>query len=234
VEDLLWGSALSFGAIGVGIVGAGVAAVGVGFAGVFQHVGGTAAKVRKQMEEMTSLLNVAVFGKQAGITTQVRFPGFIAGTTKASKWGTQIIVPGVYLARPRITGVVGTVIGGDSTVLRGRLLSQQGVIDNFGGKFQAHHLIPSGVRDLPILRQIGFDLDDASNGIMLPRDLHLSNHPEYSAAVSTILRGVNSVQPVDELITAVYAIQAKPQPRFPVTPSHSPDLAQLTTSGSVC
>ncbi|HIF9172277.1 TPA: AHH domain-containing protein [Photobacterium damselae] len=61
--------------------------------------------------------------------------------------------------------------------------------------YQAQHLIPSELRNHPMLKIVGIDLDHESNGIFLPstrnkpvgmisgKPRHTGSHPSYTNAV---------------------------------------------------
>lgn len=76
------------------------------------------------------------------------------------------------------------VIGGSSTTLAKNL-------KNIPSGYQAHHIIPVECRTHPVLNKIGFNLDDAANGIALPGrpglnpklPVHRGYHSDYSQAV---------------------------------------------------
>lgn len=76
------------------------------------------------------------------------------------------------------------VIGGSSATLAKNL-------KNVPSGFQAHHIIPVECKTHPALNKIGFNLDDAMNGIALPGrpgmdpklPVHRGYHSDYSQSV---------------------------------------------------
>ena len=84
----------------------------------------------------------------------------------------------------------GTVIGGSSVILGSRIGNETG--------YAAHHIIPIELRNHRVLQKISMDLDEARNGISLPRypgvhptlPLHSGSHPAYTQAVKTQLDAI--------------------------------------------
>lgn len=70
-----------------------------------------------------------------------------------------------------------------SKVLKNALSSRLG---NWVDSWSAHHIIPAEHWNRKIIRDLGLNLDSASNGIGLGR-IHRCSHPAYSNAVKKIL-----------------------------------------------
>ena len=67
-----------------------------------------------------------------------------------------------------VPGTPGEVTGGSSQKLGKNMMQAMGLRRSTKWKgYQAQHIIPAELRNHPVLKKIGFDLDDASNGIFL-------------------------------------------------------------------
>ena len=96
------------------------------------------------------------------------------------------------------------VTGGSSKNLGRNLMESMGLprTTPWGG-YQAQHLVPSQLRNHPVLQKIGMQLDDASNGVFLPsaraksKDVasalprHTGSHPAYTEAVRRQLNNLD-------------------------------------------
>ena len=85
-----------------------------------------------------------------------------------------------------IPGTPGVVSGGSSSNLGKNMMQAMGLRRTTKWKgYQAQHIIPVELRDHPVLKKIGFDLDDASNGIFLRKPGNavssISRHSGYHA-----------------------------------------------------
>ncbi len=110
--------------------------------------------------------------------------------------GENIIRPGTLIGAGRtpgrlVPGTPGIIAGGSSRSLRDNLLRAQGVKDIptvIASNVRAHHIIPTDVaRNSPLLQMLGFDLDDATNGVLLDSTMHRGSHPAYSEAMEKVL-----------------------------------------------
>jgi A nuclease family of the HNH/ENDO VII superfamily with conserved AHH len=103
------------------------------------------------------------------------------------------------------------VQGGDSSLL-GKLISRP-----IGGDWAAHHIVPSELREHWALEKIGFNLDEAANGIALPTKpnvsptlpLHSGSHPGYTEAVNKALDEIPRNLSESETRKVVESIQQK-------------------------
>ncbi|MGA7508618.1 MAG: AHH domain-containing protein, partial [Erwinia billingiae] len=81
--------------------------------------------------------------------------------------------------------------------------------------YQAYHVIPKEFSDHIVLKKIGYDIDDATNGIFLrqvddgvsPMARHQGNHHGYSSAIENALNNLDPNQSVDVLKKQVSALQ---------------------------
>lgn len=99
-----------------------------------------------------------------------------------------------------VPGRPGKVTGGNSQKLGKNLMQSMGVSrkTKWTG-YQAQHIIPVKVRNHPILKKVGFDLDSVSNGIFLrvPSNSvsslarHQGNHAPYNDFVEKKLNQLN-------------------------------------------
>ena len=105
--------------------------------------------------------------------------GLFSGT-KGSKLGR--IIPGQE----------GVVTGVRSRTLGRNMLKAMGVSNHKWSGYQAQHIIPVEMKNHPVLKRIGMDLDDANNGIFLRipgKDVSMmSRHRGYHAAYSKFVR----------------------------------------------
>ena len=103
------------------------------------------------VKEMNELYNTNGGGDKAGSDGKV-------GGVKSSKSGTDRLIPGKE----------GVVTGDSSKKLGENLFRAMGLKPNTSRKgYQAQHIIPKSLSKHPVLKKIGMDLDDASNGIFL-------------------------------------------------------------------
>ena len=117
-----------------------------------------------------------------------------------------------------IPGTAGIVTGGNPTTLGKNLLQDMGVDSSkrWSG-YQAHHIIPRQLTSHPIIKKMGMDLDDSSNGIFLripgndisTRSRHRGYHAVYSKFVKQELDRINVNASVHSLQIQVYALQLK-------------------------
>lgn len=93
-----------------------------------------------------------------------------------------------------IPGKNGVVTGGKSTILGNNIMKSLGLsTQKTWSGYQAQHIIPAEMRSHPVIKKMGMDLDDASNGIFLPTpndSVHtLSKHRGYHKVYSEFVRG---------------------------------------------
>lgn len=117
--------------------------------------------------------------------------GLFVGTTGWTVQTTGRLIPGQD----------GVVTGGSSEKLKGNLMQNMGLLKSTSSKgYQAQHIIPHEMANHPILQKIGMDLDDASNGILLPipkgNVSTLSRHRGYHSIYSEFVRKqLNKINP---------------------------------------
>jgi hypothetical protein len=151
-------------------------------------------------------------GRIAEFASELLGRGFHKVAKGFARIGDTVIMPGTILTRNRLIPGAGEgiVTGGNSTVLKRRLLRANGlkkILKTPG--WQAHHIIPYGLRSHRVLRKIGMNLDDATNGIILHEGtMHWSQHQNYSRAVRKALDDIPSDLSVEKTMERVYAIQA--------------------------
>ncbi|TDY58938.1 T7SS effector LXG polymorphic toxin [Bacillus subtilis] len=117
-----------------------------------------------------------------------------------------------------IPGTPGKVTGGSSTKLGKNMFEQMGLPRSTKRTpYQAQHIIPKEFRSHPVLKKLGMDMDDASNGFFLrvPDDdisatsRHKGYHSVYSSFVRKKLDEINVNQSVDVIEKQVYDLQQK-------------------------
>ncbi|AZJ42807.1 T7SS effector LXG polymorphic toxin [Bacillus velezensis] len=117
-----------------------------------------------------------------------------------------------------IPGTPGKVTGGSSTKLGKNMFEQMGLPRSTKRTpYQAQHIIPKEFRNHPVLKKLGMDMDDASNGFFLrvPEDdisatsRHKGYHSVYSSFVRKKLDEIDVNQSVDVIEKQVYGLQQK-------------------------
>ncbi|MBA4538226.1 AHH domain-containing protein [Bacillus aquiflavi] len=115
-----------------------------------------------------------------------------------------------------IPGKPGVVTGGNSTKLGKNLLESMGLPSSVSWKgYQAQHIIPKNLKNHPVLKKIGIEMDHAKNGIFLliptkdPSALsrHRGFHSIYNNVVKDQLDKLNINRSVDELEKQVFELQ---------------------------
>ncbi|MDA2311166.1 WXG100 family type VII secretion target [Bacillus cereus] len=115
-----------------------------------------------------------------------------------------------------IPGTPGIVTGGNSTKLGKNMMTEMGLrrSTKWSG-YQAQHIIPSDMADNPVIKKIGMNFDDSSNGIFLrvPDDnistmaRHRGYHSVYNEVVARALNKMDINQSIDSLQKQVYDLQ---------------------------
>ncbi|WP_244946726.1 AHH domain-containing protein, partial [Rummeliibacillus stabekisii] len=76
---------------------------------------------------------------------------------------------GIDNANRLIPGIPGKPTSGDPTNLGKNLLEKMGLPRSASWKgYQAQHVIPSQLNKHPVIKKIGMDMNDSTNGIFLP------------------------------------------------------------------
>ena len=129
------------------------------------------------------------------------------------EWATE----GVTQAERLIPGTPGVVTGGNSTKLGKNIMESMGLkrSTKWTG-YQAQHIIPAEMADNPILKKIGMNLDDATNGILLrtpdaelsAMSRHRGYHSVYNDVVRNQLNNMDINQSVDVLQRQVLDLQS--------------------------
>jgi hypothetical protein len=117
-----------------------------------------------------------------------------------------------------IPGTPGNVTGGNSTKLGQNLLESMGLLRSASRKgYQAQHIIPKSLKNHPVLKKIGMDMDHADNGIFLPipakdpsaLSRHRGFHSVYNNVVKDQLDKININQNIMDLEQQVFELQLK-------------------------
>ncbi|MCQ6535549.1 AHH domain-containing protein [Bacillus mycoides] len=139
-----------------------------------------------------------------------------SGGSGVSKEGS--LAKGTGEATRLIPGTPGKVTGGSSTKLGQNLLESMGLPRSASRKgYQAQHIIPKNLRNHPVLKRIGMDMDHADNGIFLPipakdpsaLSRHRGFHSVYNNVVKDQLDKLNINQSIKELEQQVFELQQK-------------------------
>ena len=130
--------------------------------------------------------------------------------------GEKNIVKGTGEGSRIIPGTPGIVTGGNSTKLGKNMMTEMGLkrSTKWSG-YQAQHIIPSEMADNPVIKKIGMNFDDSSNGIFLrvPDDnistmaRHRGYHSVYNEVVARALNKMDINQSIDSLQKQVYDLQ---------------------------
>ncbi|WP_070128265.1 AHH domain-containing protein [Bacillus mycoides] len=132
--------------------------------------------------------------------------------------GEKVFGKGTGEATRLIPGTPGKVTGGSSTKLGQNLLESMGLPRSASRKgYQAQHIIPKNLRNHPVLKKIGMDMDHADNGIFLPipakdpsaLSRHRGFHSVYNNVVKDQLDKLNINQSIKELEQQVFELQQK-------------------------
>ena len=115
-----------------------------------------------------------------------------------------------------IPGTPGIVTGGNSTKLGKNMMTEMGLkrSTKWSG-YKAQHIIPSEMADNLVIKKIGMNFDDSSNGIFLrvPDDnistmaRHRGYHSVYNEVVARALNKMDINQSIDSLQKQVYDLQ---------------------------
>jgi hypothetical protein len=115
-----------------------------------------------------------------------------------------------------VPGAAGIVTGGSSQKLGKNMLQAMGLSrkTKWTG-YQAQHIIPVALRAHPVLKKMGFDLDDVSNGIFLREpnsavsaiSRHKGFHSTYNSFVKKKLDEINSNSSINSLQNDVKYLQ---------------------------
>ncbi|MGG0219909.1 AHH domain-containing protein [Bacillus mycoides] len=136
---------------------------------------------------------------------QSRISNLESGGVKGTGEGSRII-----------PGTPGIVTGGNSTKLGKNMMTEMGLkrSTKWSG-YQAQHIIPSEMADNLVIKKIGMNFDDSSNGIFLrvPDDnistmaRHRGYHSVYNEVVARALNKMDINQSIDSLQKQVYDLQ---------------------------
>lgn len=118
-----------------------------------------------------------------------------------------------------IPGTPGVVTGGSSIKLGENLFEYMGLKRTTKRTpYQAMHIIPKELRRHKVIKKIGMDLDDASNGIFLknrkiggisPMSRHEGLHKVYNIFIENKLDKLDINLSISELEKQVYKLQQK-------------------------
>lgn len=115
-----------------------------------------------------------------------------------------------------VSSHLGFVTGGDSQKLGKNIMQSMGLSRRTKWKgYQAQHIIPVELRDHPVLKRIGFDMDDASNGMFLriPRNdvsassRHSGYHAPYNRFVEKMLNRIDVNSSINSIEKMVQSLQ---------------------------
>ncbi len=144
--------------------------------------------------------------------------GKFSKASTAAKDDAYQLAKGTGEATRLIPGTPGKVTGGSSTKLGQNLLESMGLPRSASRKgYQAQHIIPKNLRNHPVLKKIGMDMDHADNGIFLPipakdpsaLSRHRGFHSVYNNVVKDQLDKLNINQSIKELEQQVFELQQK-------------------------
>ncbi|WP_199851239.1 AHH domain-containing protein [Clostridium botulinum] len=132
------------------------------------------------------------------------------------KMDLQLFGKRITQAERLIPGTPGVVTGGNSTKLGRNIMESMGLkrSTKWTG-YQAQHIIPAEMAKNPIIKKIGMNLDDATNGILLrtpdaelsAMSRHRGYHSVYNDVVRNQLNKMDANQSVDVLRRKVFDLQ---------------------------
>ena len=118
--------------------------------------------------------------------------------------------------RTMIPRTPGVVTGGSSTQLGRNMMQEMGLARSrrWSG-YQAQHIIPSELKDHPVLQTIGMDLDHPTNGMFLRepspsssvRSRHSGYHSVYNEVVRKQLDQIDLNQSIEDIVRQVDKLQ---------------------------
>ncbi|MGH1007163.1 AHH domain-containing protein [Bacillus cereus group sp. MYBK163-2] len=136
---------------------------------------------------------------------QSRISNLESGGVKGTDEGSRII-----------PGTPGIVTGGNSTKLGKNMMTEMGLKRSTKwSEYQAQHIIPSEMAGNLVIKKIGMNFDDSSNGIFLrvpddnisTMDRHRGYHSVYNEVVARALNKMDINQSIDSLQKQVYDLQ---------------------------
>ncbi|SEM16323.1 Predicted ribonuclease, toxin component of the YeeF-YezG toxin-antitoxin module [Paenisporosarcina quisquiliarum] len=125
---------------------------------------------------------------------------------------------GIDNANRLIPGTPGNPTSGDPTKLGKNLLESMGLPRSTSWKgYQAQHIIPSQLNKHPVIKEIGIEMNDSTNGIFLPipsddvssLSRHRGFHSVYNNVVRKQLDKMDVNQDIAVLEKQVYELQQK-------------------------
>jgi hypothetical protein len=129
--------------------------------------------------------------------------------------------PPAILTQPdarAIVGEPGLVVGGKSPTLGRAMMRDYGIPGTSFSGWQPHHLIPTEAMNHPVIQKIGMNLDDPSNGIMLPEPdtpaggrlpTHRGYHSLFSNMALAELDRLDVNLPISVLQLKVFGVQQR-------------------------
>ncbi|MGK0701868.1 AHH domain-containing protein [Priestia flexa] len=130
----------------------------------------------------------------------------------------QDVSKGIDNANRLIPGTPGNPTSGDPTKLGKNLLESMGLPRSTSWKgYQAQHIIPSQLNKHPVIKKIGMEMNDSTNGIFLPipsddvssLSRHRGFHSVYNNVVRKQLDKMDVNQGIAVLEKQVYELQQK-------------------------
>ena len=115
-----------------------------------------------------------------------------------------------------VPGTPGLVTGGSSQKLGKNLMQEMGLPRRTKWiGYQAQHIIPIELKGHPVLKKIGFDLDDASNGLFLRKpgkaisttSRHSGYHAPYNRFVEKMLDSIDVNSSTNSIRKMVQSLQ---------------------------
>lgn len=115
-----------------------------------------------------------------------------------------------------VSGTSGVVTGGSSQKLGKNMMQEMGLRRGTKWKgYQAQHLIPIELKSHPILKKIGFDMDNPSNGLFLRKpsktvsatSRHAGYHAPYNRFVEKMLDSIDINSSTNSIRKMVQSLQ---------------------------
>ena len=197
---------------------------------LLKHGGDFLMNIAKKCDDISTVLKRAFnFGNEielAGVGTlkvepeaSTKIQDFVSKIVSKVNNASSGTVKGVTQVERLIPGTPGIVTGGSSTKLGKNLFESMGINTNTKRTpYQAMHIIPKEFKNHPIIKKIGMNFDDASNGIFLknrkvggisPMSRHEGNHKAFNDFIESKLDCMDINKTVSELENELYNIQQK-------------------------
>lgn len=185
--------------------------------------------IGKKVDEIsTSLKNIYNLSDEFVLAGVGNIKASTESITTLEDWASKLVskidniggnrdIKGISNPERLIVGSQGVVTGGSSIKLGKNLFESMGISTNTKRTpYQAMHIIPKRFKNHPVIKKIGMDFDDVSNGIFLknrrvggvsPMSRHEGNHKAFNDFIESKLDSIDINKTIPELENELYNIQ---------------------------